>query len=307
VGLLANACKKYDIKFCIYYSVLDWYSTDNPLHNDETKQPDANAHMEAYVLYMKNQLKELITTYHPYMLWFDGNWESPWTQEMGAKLYAFIKRLDPSLIINNRLGKGNHKTITAETVGDFATPEQEIGKMNMDNPWESCITICRQWAWKPNDEMKTLRQCLETLAGTAGGNGNLLLNISPMPDGRIEQRQVGRLQEIGNWLEKNGDALYNTKGGPYVADSIKSSTRKGNKIYLHVFDGKNHQLQLANVPGCTLKKAYFLMGNPVQSQQNSQQITLSWQGPLPDDNDAVIVMEMDQSIENLPLINNLTK
>src|SRR4030095_15493635 len=197
VGLLAKPCTKDDVEFCIYYTVLDWYSKDYPLHNNGIKQPDSNANMQRFTQYMKDQLKELITNYHPYMLWFDGNWESPWTEGMGADMYAFIKQLDPLVIVNNRLGKGDHKILTPSMVGDYATPEQQVGKMNMKDPWESCITICKQWAWKPNDEMKSLKQCLQTLASTAGGNGNLLFNVGPMPDGRIEQRQIERLLDIG--------------------------------------------------------------------------------------------------------------
>src|SRR5215469_6755425 len=149
VGQLATACKKYGIKFCIYYSVLDWYDVDYPLHNDGKKTSDPNANMKRYIVYMKNQLKELITAYHPYMLWFDGNWESPWTQQMAVDMYAYIKSIDRKVIINNRLGKTDHKLISSETVGDYATPEQEIGAINMKDPWESCITICHQWSWKP--------------------------------------------------------------------------------------------------------------------------------------------------------------
>src|SRR5690606_2705266 len=104
-------------------------------------------------------------------------WESPWTLEMGVDVYNYIKELDPDVIVNNRLGKGTHKVMLPETVGDYATPEQEIGVMNMKDPWESCITLCTQWAWKPNDKMKSVGQCIRTLASTAGGNGNLLLNV----------------------------------------------------------------------------------------------------------------------------------
>src|SRR3546814_12744937 len=101
----------------------------------------------------------------------------------------------------------------------------------MNVPWESCFTLSSQWAWKPNDNIKSLDQCLDILSKTSGGNGNLLLNVGPMPDGRIEARQVTRLQEIGQWLKNNGDAVYNTFGGPYEPTDHYASTRKGNKIY----------------------------------------------------------------------------
>lgn len=302
VGALAKACKKYDIKFCIYYTVLDWYSPDYPLHNDGNKEADPGADMDKFVKYMKNQLKELITNYHPYMLWFDGNWEKPWTREMGVDIYNYIKKLDPAVIVNNRLGKGNHKTLTAETVGDYATPEQEIGGINMQDPWESCITLCNQWAWKPNDKMKSLKQCIQTLASTAGGNGNLLLNVGPMLDGRIEDRQTERLKELGDWLKVYGEAIYKTMGGPYKPDSIYAATRKGNKVYLLVFKKESNQLIIPAIPGVKLKKAFFMDGGQVSFKQDEKTVILGLPEKLPDDNCSVIVLEMDKNVEDVAIL-----
>ncbi|MEO8855251.1 MAG: alpha-L-fucosidase [Ginsengibacter sp.] len=300
VGALANACKKAGLKFCIYYSVLDWHEPDYPMHSD-SGPVDPKAYMSKYIIYMKNQLKELITNYHPYMLWFDGNWEKPWTQEMAVDMYNYIKKLDPNVIINNRLGKTHHEILTAESVGDYATPEQKVGKLNMDYPWESCITICNQWAWKPNDKMKSLKQCIQTLASTAGGNGNLLLNVGPMMDGRIEARQVDRLKEIGDWLKKYGESIYNTKGGPYKPDSLLASTRKNNKIYLHLFQSNGNQFIVPSIPGLKILKAYFLKGSRVNFKQDEKTITLSLPDKLPNQNDAVVVLEMNGNVENAPV------
>lgn len=303
VGALANACKKEGLKFCIYYSVLDWHQPDYPLHLPGDTESDPKADMRKYIIYMKNQLKELITNYHPYMLWFDGNWEKPWTQEMAVDMYNYIKKLDPDVIINNRLGKTNHESLTEESVGDYATPEQKIGKLNMDYPWESCITICNQWAWKPNDKMKSLRQCIQTLASTSGGNGNLLLNVGPMMDGRIEARQVQRLKEIGEWLKTYGDAIYHTEGGPFKPDSIFASTRKNNKIYLHLFQLQNRELIIPAVPGLKILKASFLKGSSVDFKQDEKHIILSLPDKLPNEDDVVIELDMNGNVENVPLIN----
>jgi len=97
--------------------------------------------------------------------------------------------------------------------GDYDTPEQQIGRFNTTRPWESCITICQQWAWKPDDKLKSLEECVHTLVTCAGGDGNLLLNVGPMPTGEIEPRQVARLKEIGAWLAKFGTTIYETGAG----------------------------------------------------------------------------------------------
>ena len=299
VGELAKACKKYGLKFCLYYTVLDWYAPEYPLHNNGIEQPDPKADMNTFVQYMKNQLRELVTNYHPYMIWFDGNWEKPWTLEMGIDIYTYLKSLDKNIIINNRLGKGNHKIMSEATVGDYATPEQVVGEINMQNPWESCITICQQWAWKPNDKMKTLNQCIQTLAGTAGGNGNLLFNVGPMPDGRIEQRQVKRLKEMGDWLKLNGEAIYGTMGGPYRPDSVFASTRTGNKIYLLILQSTNGQLVVPAIDGLMPVRASMLNGPAVKLGSDKNNITI--QLPAIPAN-TVIVLEMNGNVEQLPLI-----
>lgn len=303
VGELAKACKKQGIAFCIYFSVLDWHDANYPMHHipgDTSIDPKAD--MSRFVATMKNELKELITRYHPYMFWFDGNWEKPWTKEMGEEIYAHIKKTDPAVIINNRLGKGKHTELGAETVGDYATPEQFVGALNMKDPWESCITICNQWSWKPNDKMKSKKECIQTLVQTAAGNGNLLFNVGPMPDGRIEARQVNRLREMGNWLKLNGESIYSTKGGPYKPNKIFATTRKANKIYVHLFNAGNNQLVLPGLPNSIITKAYFLNGLPVSFRQDEKNIRITLPVKIPDEDCSVIVLELNVNAETIPVI-----
>ncbi len=181
VGELAQACKKQDIAFGIYFTVLDWHDTDYPIHNPYDTTQNVVGNMARFVDRMKSELKEIITRYNPYILWFDGFWETAWKQEYGIDVYRYIKSLDKNVIINNRLGKGENYEFSTGSVGDYLTPEQRVGELNMNDAWESCITICQQWAWKPNDSMKTVKECVQTLVKTAAGNGNLLLNVGPMP------------------------------------------------------------------------------------------------------------------------------
>ena len=174
-------------------------------------------------------------------MWFDGEWEKPWAREYGNELYDYLKKIQPTLVINNRVSKGRQGMAgtTKEShlnSGDYDTPEQQIGGFNRERPWETCMTICRQWAWKPDDQMKSPRECIQTLLHTLGGDGNLLFNVGPMPDGRIEPRQVERLKEMGAWLKKYGDDVYATRGGPFKPGKWGASTCRDDKVYLYVMN-----------------------------------------------------------------------
>jgi len=236
---LSRECERQGILFGTYYSICDWKHPDYPVENNNPlRRPDAN--MENYIIYMKAHLKELVEKYHTKIMWFDGEWEEPWTHKMGMDLYKYVRELDNKIIVNNRVDKGRHGmegvSLSDIYAGDFATPEQQVGRYNPITPWESCITICRQWAWKPDDIMKSREECLSTLIKTAGGDGNLLFNVGPMPDGMIEERQAERLREMGTWLDTYGASIYGTRGGPIPPQKWGVSTSRDNEIFLHVLN-----------------------------------------------------------------------
>jgi alpha-L-fucosidase len=236
---LSDACRGEGIVFCAYHSICDWRHPDYPLGSPggSTRKPAPD--MDRYTAYLKGQLAELLSSYGPLgVLWFDGEWEEPWTEERGRDLYRYCRSLQPSLVVNNRVAKGRQDmagtTAAGAFGGDYDTPEQQVGRFRTDRPWESCITICRQWAWKPDDPMKTLEECVRTLVTCAGGDGNLLLNVGPMPTGEIEARQADRLREIGGWLRVHGESVYGTRGGPFLPGEWGTSTHRGRSVYLHV-------------------------------------------------------------------------
>jgi len=235
-------CKKHGILFCTYHSICDWRHPDYPLGSPGGRSTKSTHNMPRYFQYLKNQTKEIIDNYGPLgIMWFDGEWEKPWTQAYGNELYDYLKEIQPGLIINNRVSKGRHGMAGTTkqshlNAGDYDTPEQRVGGFNRERPWETCMTICRQWAWKPNDTMKSEKQCIQTLVRTVGGDGNLLFNVGPMPDGRIEPRQVERLKEMGAWLKKHGTGVYGTRGGPFKPGRWGASTCKNDKVYLFVMN-----------------------------------------------------------------------
>ena len=306
VGELAKACKKYKIKFCVYFTVLDWH---DPNYTQQAGADGAKVKtdMRQFVNTMKNQLQEIIQKYQPYMLWFDGNWEGQWTNDYGKEVFEHIKKLSPNVVVNNRLQRRHegeeHSNLIPGSVGDYATPEQNIGALNMTTPWETCMTIATQWAWKPNDKVKSLKECIQTLARTSAGNGNLLFNVGPMADGTIEPLQVTRLQEMGKWLKVYGESIYGTKGGPFKPGETLATTRKGNVLYVHVFKNQNNALQLSGLTGYKILKAAFLKGKSLTFKQNTTGgLTINLPDVLPDENDTVIKLELDKNAELIPII-----
>ncbi len=245
IAELSAACAKEGIAFGLYYSILDWYQPDYNTAGTYGGpgypfRPGQKPSMDRYQDYVHAQLDELVNGYGPlFTIWFDGEWEEPWTYERGVRLAEYCRALDPDMLINNRVGKarqgmaGTTKQDSGNP-GDYDTPEQRIGTYNDERPWETCMTICTQWAWKPDDAMKSREECIRTLLRTAGGDGNLLFNVGPMPDGRIEPRQAERLREMGAWLEKYGDGVYGTRGGPFEPGEWGASTRRDDKIHLFV-------------------------------------------------------------------------
>ena len=236
---LAEAVRGAGLRIGWYYSPMDWYDPDC--------RTERNA---AYVKRMQEQIRELVTHYGRIdVLWFD--WDGgtiPWDQ---SATYRIVRGAQPRIIINNRLECSSGGNSADKFIGpdaDYLTPEQEIGAYNDKQPWETCMTLGTQWSWKPNDRIKTADDVIRILARCAGGDGNLLLDVGPMPDGRIEPRQVDVLKQVGAWLDAAGESIYGTRGGPFKPGDYGASTRKGNTIYLHVFQWPGDALRLPALP-----------------------------------------------------------
>jgi len=220
---LADACHAAGLKLCFYYSIMDWHHPDwgkrRPWNDLATGTPD----MDRYVAYMKAELKELLTRYGPIgILWFDGEWESPWTQERGVDLYNYVRSLQPNIIINNRVGKARSGMAGmdkgAEHVGDYGTPEQEIPPTGFGPgvDWESCMTMNNHWGYNKHDEhWKSATTLIRNLIDCASKGGNYLLNIGPTSEGVFPEPCVERLDAISKWMKVNHEAIYGTQASPF--------------------------------------------------------------------------------------------
>ena len=268
---LADACHKAGLKLGFYYSPVDWYHPDYRTENHSR-----------YIEFLHGQIRELCTNYGRLdILWFDGLGGSAkdWDSE---NLFRMIRRFQPHIIINNRAG----------LPADHDTPEQRIGKFQTDRPWETCMTICRQWAWKPNDQMKSLKQCIQTLVWVVGGDGNLLFNVGPMPDGRIEPRQVERLKEMGDWLKKYGHTIYGTRGGPFKNGTWGASTYKDDTIYVHVLNWPADTLTLPPIPKKIIASS-VLTGGTITVKQTTEAIEISVLQAHRRELDTIIELKLD--------------
>ncbi|MFY0627416.1 MAG: alpha-L-fucosidase [Reichenbachiella sp.] len=240
---LAKACKKYDIKFGLYHSIMDWHhpqaqAINEPNYNDKNAKinPEFPKYIESY---LKPQLKELIENYDPAILWFDGEWIKDYTHEQALDLYDFVMDLKPDIIINNRIDKGRQgmqgMNAEGEFVGDFGTPEQEILAGASDVDWESCMTMNDTWGFDQTDEnWKSTEALIYQLIDVASKGGNYLLNIGPKASGEIPEASIICLQQIGEWMQVNSEAIYGTEKLNTVfgeGDTIRYTKKKGTNTY----------------------------------------------------------------------------
>lgn len=232
---LAEACKKEGIQLNFYYSLLDWAREDYK----KGRKGDEEAWNE-YMKFMKTQLTELLTNYGEIgCIWFDGHWDRKQANWHYDEIYALIHELSPNTLIAN-----NHhiQPIPGE---DIQTFERDLPGENQGGysagvqvsqlPLESCATMGKAWGFNLNDKKyKTTKQLIHFLVNAAGKNGNLLLNVGPMPNGEIQPEFVDTLGEIGEWTSKYGESIYGTRGNVIKSQEWGTMTRKGKTLYMHI-------------------------------------------------------------------------
>jgi alpha-L-fucosidase len=227
---LADACRKQGMKLGFYYSqAQDWYHPGGAVSGnvewDKTHVADMNKYIDEIAI---PQVKEILSNYGDVaVLW----WDTPtnMTKEMVDKLAAIAKAY-PNLITNNRLGAG--------AGGDLETPEQFVPATGFPGRnWEVCMTMNRHWGYNAyDDRWKSTSELLQKLIDIVSKGGNFLLNVGPNQYGIIPEVCQQNLREMGEWLNLNGEAIYGTHASPFPYLPWGRATRKGQRLYLHVFD-----------------------------------------------------------------------
>lgn len=306
---LSRECKKAGLKFCVYYSILDWH---HPSQQPNPKAANPHASLASnsmkdgrkaeYLQYMKGQLRELLKNYDPGVLWFDGEWVEWWTEEDGKALYNYLRGIKPNLIVNNRIGKGR-KGMEGLTkgegyAGDFGTPEQQIPPTGLPGvDWESCMTMNETWGFKSFDhDWKTPADLIRKLVDIASKGGNFLLNVGPTAEGLIPQPSVERLAAVGKWTRVNGEAIYGTSASPFPKQLPwgRATSRPG-KLYLHVFDWPAGGRLTVSGLDSRVKRAYLLSDAKraaLPVTQSHQELTVTLPAQAPDPIATVVVLQV---------------
>ena len=296
---LADECHKQGIKLHFYYSHLDWKREDYPLGKTGkgTGRPLGKENWQSYYRFMNNQLTELLTYYGPIgAIWFDGVWDQAddfdWQLE---EQYALIHRLQPACLIGNN----HHRTPYAGE--DFQMFERDLPGENKAGfsegqeisvlPLETCETMNKTWGYNIEDQhYKSSRTLIQLLVRAAGKNANLLMNIGPQPNGELPAVAVQRMKEMGEWMNQYGETIYGTRGGDVAPQAWGVSTRKGNRLFIHVLDWQETMLRLP-LKAKVKKAVQFMDGTALTFRQDKEGVLLTFP-KVPTETDYVIELTL---------------
>lgn len=241
---IAAECRRQGMRLGFYYSLMDWHHPDYLPRREWEKEtrPADGADMGRYIAFVKAQLTELLTNYGPVaVIWFDGGWEHTAEEWHSRELRDLIHRLQPETLVNDR----------SNLPGDFTTPEQRIPNRALSGGrlWETCMTMNNSWGYVRDDHAwKSPATLIRNLADVASKGGNFLLNVGPTADGVFPPEATERLAAIGQWMGANGASIHATESGPFRQAPFDGRvTRKGDTLYLHVFDWPTADLTLAGL------------------------------------------------------------
>ena len=286
---LAGSCPKHDIRLGLYYSLMaDWGHPGGGIGGPAWDSAQIGSIETYFNMVAYPQVKEILTNYGPVAeLWFDTDGPEKPTLGQAARIDSLI-RLQPLMIVNNRV-----------VHGDFSNAERHIPAQAINGNWEGCdIIIEGSWGYYKNyrpQDVRPLSSLVRELIDVVSKGGNMLLNVGPKPDGTFPAETLERLKGIGIWMKVNGEAIYGTTSSPFDYLPWGRCTRKGEKLYLHVFnwpaDGKI-KVPISN----KVTSAWSLSDNtrkPLKFKSSKEELTVNLPAVAPDPIASVIVLQVE--------------
>ena len=276
------ACRAEGLKVGFYFSLMDWHHPDG----DGRGITDLDARRR-FVEYVHGQVRELCTNYGEVsILWYDVPWPYEAEHWRSVELNAMVRQLQPGILINNR----------SRTDEDFGTPEQHVKAEDPGRDWEACITLNENWGYHRGDQnWKSPRQVIMTLADCAKGGGNLLLNVGPDGDGVIPVDSQRILHEVGAWLQRNGEAIYGTDRANVGWNNWGKYTVKGNTLYLLVTNWVGSEFLLGRLSCKPVAARFVATGKPIEFETLPHGVRLRGLPEAPPDFPVTaIAVEMDR-------------
>lgn len=314
---LAAACKKHGMRFGFYYShAFDWEHPDAPgndweynnpggdklLHGGARwydEHPDLLPKAQKYVTEKSiPQIKELINKYHPDILWFDTPHKLPLSENI--RILKAIRETDPRVVVNGRLARSADISF-----GDYKnTADRPAEFYPVTGDWEAIPTTNESYGYSKYDSShKSVAFFVQLMAKAASRGGNLLMNIGPKGDGTFDTKDVAILKGIGQWVDKNYESVGGAGTSGMQWQNWGVTTRKGNKLYLHIFEWPlDGILHVSGLPAM-VKKAYFLANvakKPLVFKHKQGVIHLTVQLPAKavDTANTVVVLELGGHVKN---------
>jgi alpha-L-fucosidase len=297
---LAKECEKEGIELHFYYSLLDWGRADYAFGSQIVDGKPVKGDWDNYIKFMKDQLTELITKYPGVKgIWFDGDWERTKVNWHYNEIYGLIHKLNPAILV------GNNHHVAPKDGEDFQMFEKDLPGENHTGfsggatigklPLETCETINGSWGFSITDRsFKSSKQIIHYLVNDAGRNANFLLNIGPMPNGKIQSEFTDTLAIVGAWLQKNGESIYGTRGSYIPPQPWGVITTKAKNMYVHITDPEGEGYIFIPKVKEKISKAVLLgNGNIVKFKQQPEGVFIYTDGFTLDPVDTIIKLSIN--------------
>lgn len=270
---------------------------------------------QKYVDFTHNQIDELMSDYGKIdILWLDGGWvrktsdeevknylletfdgvrysRNPQNQDIDIeRLAKNARKKQPGLLVVDRACPGPYQ--------NYLTPEQHIPEEGLPYPWETCMTMAGSWSHVPNDQYKSSVELIRKLVDIVSKGGNFLLNIGPRPDGEWDGTAYERLQDIGAWMDVNGEAIYGTRMHETYGEGSNlrfTRSKDGRFVYVFLMEGGEKEITLQKVSAAAGSEIRVLGSDtPVKWQKRNGGLSITLPASLKMAENTVLVLKVPQ-------------